>query len=211
MQLPVDPERLALFSGLMTALAVTPGPAVLFSIANGVHRGAAGVLAGCLGICAASLVWFVGAGVGLSALMRAAPWLFTVLTWFGIGYLVWLGVGKVWAGLTGGAQGPEAGRVRPGRSAFADGFAVQVANPKVVLFFSGVLPPFLDAARPLAPQLALLSVPGVGIDFAGLALYGLGGAALASKLRTPSGARHFSLASGLLLLTAAMLIALTRR
>ena len=208
---PVDPERFALFSGLMVALAVTPGPAVLFSIANGVHRGAAGVLAGCAGIAAASLLWFLGAGVGLSALMRAAPWLFVILTWFGIGYLLWLGAGKVRAGLTGTATGPEGARVRPGRSAFADGFAVQVANPKVVLFFSGVLPPFLDAARPLAPQLALLAIPGIGIDYLGLALYGLGGAALAARLRTPSGARHFSLVSGVLLIAAAILIALTRR
>ncbi len=211
MVLPVDPERFALFSGLMVALAATPGPAVLFSIANGVHRGAAGVLAGCAGIAAASLLWFLGAGVGLSALMRAAPWLFTILTWFGVGYLLWLGLGKVRAGLAGTAVGPQSARVRPGRSPFADGFAVQVANPKIVLFFSGVLPPFLDAARPLAPQLALLAIPGIGIDYLGLALYGLGGAALADRLRTPSGARHFSLVSGFLLIAAAILIALTRR
>ena len=208
---PVDPARLALFSGLMVALAATPGPAVLFSIANGVHRGAAGVLAGCAGIAAASAVWFVGAGVGLGALMRAAPWLFAALTWFGVGYLLWLGLGKVRAGLTRAEVGPERARVRPGRSAFADGFAVQVANPKVVLFFSGVLPPFLDVARPLPAQLALLAIPALGIDYLALALYGLGGAALAAKLRTPSGSRHFSLVSGLLLITAAILIALTRR
>lgn len=211
MPLPVDPERLALFSGLMVALAVTPGPAVLFSIANGVQRGAAGVLAGCAGIAAASLVWFIGAGVGLGALMRAAPWLFAALTWFGIGYLLWLGVSKLRDGLRGEPQGPGAARVRPGGSAFADGFAVQVTNPKVILFFSGVLPPFLDAERPLAPQLALLAVPGVGIDYIVLAAYGVGGAALARRLRTSSGARRFSLVSGVLLIAAAVLVALTRR
>jgi threonine/homoserine/homoserine lactone efflux protein len=208
--LPVAPERLVLFLGLMTVLALTPGPAVLFSIANGVHRGARGVLLGVLGITLASAVWFLGAGLGLGALMAAAPWLFTVLAWFGIAYLLWLGGGKLWAGLKGDAHGPEGARLRPGRAALADGFAVQVANPKVVLFFSSVLPPFLDRERPLPPQLLVFAVVALGTDFVGLSSYGLGGAALADRLRSPSGARAFALASGALLIGAAILIAMSR-
>ncbi len=207
---PVDPQRFALFLGVMVVLAFTPGPAVLFSIANGVHRGASGVLQGVAGISAASLVWFAGAALGLGALMAAAPWLFSALAWFGVAYLVWLGAGKLWAGARNRAHGPAGARVRPGGAAFADGFAVQLANPKVVLFFSAVLPPFLDLHRPLPPQMAVFAAALVMIDFVGLGLYGLGGAALADRLRSPRGARVFALVSGALLLLAAALIARSR-
>ncbi len=211
MTLTVDPARFSLFLGVMAVLAVTPGPAVLFSIANGVQRGPRGVALGVSGITAASLIWFAAAGLGLGALMAAAPWLFVVLAWFGVAYLAWLGGGKLWAGLTGAAKSVGDGPARRGRAAFADGLAVQLANPKMVLFFSSILPPFLDLHRPLPPQLLLLALAAVAIDAVGLGGYGLGGAALADRLRTPAGARAFSLVSGVLLLGAAALIALTRR
>ena len=210
-QLPVAPERLLLFLGVMTVLALTPGPAVLFSIANGVHRGPRGVLLGVLGISLASAAWFVGAGLGLGALMAATPWLFGLLAWFGIAYLLWLGGGKLSAGILDRAHGPAAAQVRAGRTALASGFAVQAANPKVVLFFSSVLPPFLDRERALPPQLAVFAVVALGTDMLGLSAYGLGGAALADALRSPRGARLFSLISGTLLVLAAILIALSRR
>jgi threonine/homoserine/homoserine lactone efflux protein len=143
--------------------------------------------------------------------MAAAPWLFTVLAWGGVAYLVWLGGGKLRAGLRGRAGFAEGGHVRPGRAAFADGLAVQIANPKMVLFFSSILPPFLDVRRPLPPQLLVLAAAAVVIDAVGLGGYGLGGAALADRLRSPAGARAFAVVSGLLLLGAAALIALTRR
>ena len=211
MTLPVDPARFTLFLGVMTVLALTPGPAVLFSIANGVHRGVRGVLLGVAGITGASLTWFAAAGLGLGALMAAAPWLFRVLAWFGVGYLLWLGGGKLWAGVADRAPAGGGGHIRPGRAAFLDGFAVQLGNPKMVLFFSTILPPFLDLRRPLPPQLVVLAAAATVLDFAGLAGYGLGGAALADRLRTPRGARAFALVSGSLLILAAGLIALTRR
>lgn len=211
MTLPVDPARFSLFLGVMFVLAVTPGPAVLFSIANGVHRGVRGVLLGVGGVTLGSLTWFAGAGLGLGALMAAAPWLFAILAWFGVAYLVWLGGRKLWAGVTGRAQAGASGPAGSGRAAFADGFAVQIANPKMVLFFSSIIPPFLDLRRPLPPQLLALAVAAVALDFLGLTTYGLGGAALAERLRTPRGARIFALVSGTLLMVAAGLIAATRR
>jgi threonine/homoserine/homoserine lactone efflux protein len=100
--------------------------------------------------------------------------------------------------------------VRPGRSALRDGFAVQIANPKAILFFTAVLPPFLDAARPLPPQLAAFATATIGMDMAAMSAYGLGGAALAARMRQPRFRRGFQLAVGLLLLSAATLMILRR-
>ena len=71
-----------------------------------------------------------------------------------------------------------------------------------------VLPPFLDPARPLASQLLLFAAIGVGGDAVTMAAYGFGGAAIARRMREPGFRRGFAAFTGLLLITAAALIAL---
>ncbi|PMX81736.1 LysE family translocator, partial [Pseudomonas sp. GW460-C3] len=55
MLLPVDPPKYAAFFGVMTVMALTPGPANLFSIANGAEKGPRAVAAGVVGMNLASL------------------------------------------------------------------------------------------------------------------------------------------------------------
>ena len=83
---------------------------------------------------------------------------------------------------------------------------VQIANPKAILFFTAVLPPFLDINRPLAPQLALFAVTTVGMDGLSMCAYGLGGAALARQMTAPRFRKGFGIVVGCLLLLAAVLI-----
>lgn len=203
--LPVDPHLYLTFLGVMAVMAITPGPANVFSVANGVERGKVGALLGVLGMNAATLVWFAAAALGLGALVVAFP---TVFRWVSIGgalYVAWLGL-KALRGAFGTAADPHAAAIRPGRGAFVDGFMVQIANPKAVLFFTAVLPPFLDVNRPAAPQLALFAVATIGMDVLSMSAYGLGGAALARRMSEPRFRRGFAVFTGLLLLLAAVLI-----
>jgi threonine/homoserine/homoserine lactone efflux protein len=93
-----------------------------------------------------------------------------------------------------------------GRSALVDGFMVQIANPKAVLFFTAVLPPFMDVTRPAAPQLVLFALATIGMDVLTMSAYGLGGAALARRMSEPRFRKGFALLTGILLLAAAVLI-----
>lgn len=74
---PVDPHLYLTFLGVMAVMAVTPGPANLFSVANGVERGKAGAMLGVVGMNAATLVWFGAAALGLGALVVAFPQVFS--------------------------------------------------------------------------------------------------------------------------------------
>ncbi len=203
--LPVDPHLYLTFLGVMAVMAVTPGPANLFSVANGVQRGPAGALAGVAGMNAATLVWFAAAALGLGALVVAFPEAFRLISIGGALYVAWLGVNAL-RGAFRTAADPDAPTIRLGRSAMADGFMVQIANPKAVLFFTAVLPPFLDVNRPAAPQLALFALATVGMDVISMSAYGLGGAALARRMSEPRFRRAFALVTGALLLAAAALI-----
>lgn len=203
--LPVDPHLYLTFLGVMAVMAVTPGPANLFSVANGVQRGPAGALAGVAGMNAATLVWFGAAALGLGALVVAFPQVFRLISIGGALYVAWLGINAL-RGAFRTAADPHTPILRLGRSALVDGFMVQIANPKAVLFFTAVLPPFLDVNRPAAPQLALFALATVGMDVLSMSAYGLGGAALARRMSEPRFRRGFALVTGGLLLAASVLI-----
>jgi threonine/homoserine/homoserine lactone efflux protein len=210
MDLPVDPDRYLTFLAVMAVMAVTPGPANLFSVANGMARGRAAVVAGVVGMSGATLVWFGAAALGLGALVTAFPAVFRVVAWAGAAYVGWLGLKSLWAAARPAAASPADAPppIRLGRGPLVDGFLVQLANPKAVLFFTAVLPPFMDPARGAAPQLALFAAATLGMDFLTMSAYGLGGAALARVMTRPGVRRGFDVAVGLLLVTAAALIGL---
>ena len=203
--LPVDPHLYLTFLGVMAVMAITPGPANVFSVANGVQRGKAGAMAGVVGMNAATLVWFGAAALGLGALVIAFPEVFRLISIGGALYVAWLGINAL-RGAFRTAADPDAPTVRMGRSALVDGFMVQIANPKAVLFFTAVLPPFLDVDRPAAPQLALFAIAVISMDVLTMSAYGLGGAVLARRMSEPRFRRGFGVFVGSLLLIAAVLI-----
>lgn len=203
--LPVDPHLYAAFLGVMAVMAITPGPANLFAVATGMEKGRASALIGVVGMNAATLVWFGAAALGLGAMVVAFPQAFRLISVAGALYVAWLGL-KALRGAFRTAADPESAAIRPGRSAIVDGFMVQIANPKAVLFFTAVLPPFLDVDRPAAPQLALFAAATIGMDVLSMSAYGLGGAALARRMNQPRFRKGFSATTGLLLLAAAVLI-----
>ncbi len=203
--LPVDPHLYAAFLGVMAVMAITPGPANLFAVATGMEKGRASALIGVVGMNAATLVWFAAAALGLGALVAAFPQVFRLIAVLGALYVAWLGV-KALRGAFATAAEPDHVEVRRGRSALIDGFTVQIANPKAILFFTAVLPPFLDMNRPVAPQLALFALATIGMDLLSMSAYGLGGAALADRMNQPRFKRGFGIFVGSLLILAALLI-----
>jgi threonine/homoserine/homoserine lactone efflux protein len=205
MNLPVDPARYLAFLGAMAILAATPGPSNLFAIANGMSRGRKAVLLGVAGMNTATLIWYVAAALGLGALALAFPQAVKALIVIGALYLVWLAYKAVKAGFAeDGGLGHTT--IHAARSAYRDGFLVQIANPKILLFFGAVLPPFLDFRKPLGAQFLLFAAATVILDVIATTAYGFGGAALSRRMTEPRFRRRFSLTTAAVLLAAAGLI-----
>lgn len=206
MILPVDPQRYAVFFGVMVVMALTPGPANLFSIANGAAKGPRGVFEGVAGMNLASLTWFAAAALGLGALISAFPAVFKALALVGAAYVAWLGAKALWSARRLDSES-HLHFAKTSRHPFVDGFMVQITNPKALIFFTAVLPPFLDVKRPVFSQLAVFAATTTGLDICTMTAYGLGGAALAVRMDEPRFRRGFSVFVGVLLLAAAVLIA----
>ena len=144
---------------------------------------------------------------GLGALVAAFPQVFRIIAVLGALYVAWLGI-KALRGAFATAAQPDHVVVRRGRSALVDGFAVQIANPKAILFFTAVLPPFIDVNRPVAPQMAMFAMAAIGMDMVSMSTYALSGAALSRRMQQPRFRKGFGVFVGLLLMVAAVLIVL---
>ncbi len=176
--------------------SLSPGPAVLLSLAVSVRSGVVAGLRAVLGVCVGSMVYFLLALAGVLTFLGAHPVGFQVLQLAGATYLVWLGVGALCAA-SNDASSVQRARETDTRP-FRAGLVTQLSNPKAILYWTALLPPFLNPAAPLARQLALLVGIGIPVDFLVLSLYVLLGASARSGLATPRLRRLLGLAAGML-------------
>jgi len=126
----------------------------------------------------------------------------------GAAYLVYLGIRMLWTVRSGTAE--KTADTRPLPRPFVQGFITHLANPKAMLYWSALLPQFLDLHAALAPQVVLLGSLAIVLDVIVLASYGLFAAA-ARRGAVPGGLqRAVNIAGGLFFVCAGVLLALTQ-
>ena len=203
--MPVDLPKYYAFLVAMAFMAISPGPAIMFFVRTGLSGRASRVFAGVIGVNSATLIWFVASAFGLQILMNAFPLAFKIIAVLGGLYIVWLGLRTFRAALDlkNEAVDEAALKAGPDRSDLAtlrEGFMVQLLNPKVLLFFSAVLPPFVDIGKPMPPQMAVFATTAVAMDATAMITYGLGAVRLSRWLRQPRYKQRFDLGAGTILM-----------
>jgi threonine/homoserine/homoserine lactone efflux protein len=136
-----DLSTLAVFALASFLLAVVPGPAVLYIVAQAVDQGRRAGLASALGVASGGLVHVTAAVVGLSSLLASSATAFEAVKLVGAVYLVYLGVRRL---LTKAGPVTLERERRPLRELYRRGVVVNVLNPKTALFFLAFLPQFVD-------------------------------------------------------------------
>ncbi len=145
-----------LYLAAALGLSLSPGPNGLLALTHGAlygrRRTLNTILGGALGFVA--LIGLSMFGIG-ALLQSSAGWL-TVLKWVGGAYLVWLGL-QVWRSPPIDLQ-PAPDRARASAfGMFRQGALSAVTNPKGLLFFAAFLPQFVDPARSLLLQFAVMA------------------------------------------------------
>lgn len=143
----IDSFVLLAFLPAGLALNLTPGADMMFCLAQGAQGGTRPAWAASAGISTGSMVHVTVAGLGLGALISQYPLAFDVIRWVGVAYLLWL----AWRALKKPLGSVDAFEVRAIR-AFWDGFAVNMTNPKVILFILAFVPQFVDPSKPILLQ-----------------------------------------------------------
>lgn len=162
---------LLVFGVIEVLLCLTPGPAVLLVVSQGVRSGFKSSQRGILGILAGNAIYFVLSALGLGALLMSSAVLFQIIKWVGAAYLVFIGLKMLFA--KGAASADDlAIEARSSMRLFSEGLVTQLSNPKAIVFFSALLPQFLSPDGGVLEQFAILGIVSLGIEFCVLSTYG---------------------------------------
>jgi len=195
------------------ALCLTPGPAVLLVLSQGLTRGTGASVSANLGILAGNACYFALSATGLGALLMASYDLFSLVRWIGAAYLVWLGVMAFVGKSSVIAVTPVTGAPTSRGRTFLNGFVLQVSNPKALVFFTALLPPFIDPRGSVVAQVAILGITSVVLEFFVLLAYGALAGRLTSVATCPRFQAIANRVAGAMLVGAGVSVALqgTRR
>jgi threonine/homoserine/homoserine lactone efflux protein len=151
------------FIAVAVVVIVAPGPDFALTVRNALRGGGQ---ATAFGVVAGQLVWVLATSAGVAALLVASHPAFVVLKLAGAVYLVWLGVSLL-------LRRERARRAPRAGSPFRQGLFSNLGNPKMAVFFTGLLPQFGDSFGSLAAH---------GVAFAALTLLWLSLVARAGEL-----------------------------
>lgn len=162
---------------LITTMVIvfTPGAAAITVAAQGAANGGRKAMAGAAGIASANVVYFALSATGIASLIVASNTAFMIIKWIGVAYLIWLGCNALFS-RSGAIKIDATHRPKKARFLFGQGFIVEFANPKALLYFAAILPQFIDTDQPILAQILIMGVTTLLIDLASYSSYAfLGG------------------------------------
>jgi len=145
-----------LYLAAALGLSLSPGPNGLLALTHGALHGRRKALWTIFGGALGFVVLIALSRFGIGALLQASLAWLTVLKWLGGAYLVWLGI-QVWRSPPIGLDARASVPPRAGWSMFRQGALSALTNPKGLLFFAAFLPQFIDPARSLVMQFAVMA------------------------------------------------------
>ena len=168
--IPVD--TLLLFLVTTFVVVLSPGPAVITVTSEAISSGYKQAFWLTLGIAIANVGFFVLSATGIATLILTSSTLFLTIKWIGVAYLLYLGFHALFS-----RSGPLklSARTQPNRPvhrAFLRGFILELANPKALLYFSALLPQFINVDEAIFPQLTIFCLITFCLDLICYSLYG---------------------------------------
>jgi threonine/homoserine/homoserine lactone efflux protein len=173
--IPVD--KLLLFITASLVILVIPGPAVLYIITRSISQGRAAGLASVAGVNLAALTYTFAAAFGLTAILVTSVLAFNTVKFAGAAYLIYLGVQQL-------LSRPKLETLELKSDSLsnilAQGYIVNILNPKMAFFTFAFLPQFIDPSY----GNTIIQILFLGTLFAVMAIVSDGMyALLASRLR----------------------------
>jgi threonine/homoserine/homoserine lactone efflux protein len=172
----------AIFVGAALALALTPGPDMIYVVSRALAQGPRAGLVSAAGLTLGLAAHILLAALGVSVLLRTSETAFMVLKIAGALYLIWIGI-QLWRATPSFDVRVAVDRAGTAKL-FLQGSLSALLNPKLALFFLAFLPQFVPRAS-ATPTLDALSL---GLVFAviGIAVQacaGLAAGLLSERLR----------------------------
>ena len=187
-----------------TLILIIPGPTVVYAVGESVLYGRKAIMPLSLGVLCGDAVCISFSLFGLGVLLAASATLFAWVKMVGAGYLLYLGARMIRSGV----QIQSLNQHQHTFSAKALGkraFMITALNPKGIIFFSAFMPQFVNPAKPLYPQFALLGVTFLLLAMINIVLYTRLAGKCSELFESPRLIRWFGSCGGAVLITAGIL------
>lgn len=195
---------LALIGAWIAALAL-PGPDIFIILRLAVRERRAAVLAA-LGIMTGNLLWITVSVLGITAILRAYPFILPGIQIFGIVVLGYLGWQSVRSGVAQMRQGADAQTARQSSNPWLLGLITNLANPKALIFFTALLGQFVPPGSSWVTSLVIITVM-VLVGLAWFVSLAVASSAAAFRIWFKKAAPWLDVVAGALFLIVAALIA----
>ena len=167
------------FLAATIVVMIAPGPSVTLIIANSLRHGRRAGLENVAGFQLGFAVMIGLTLLGLASLIAAMGEWFVWVRLAGAAYLVWLGLKLILE--RDGTEAPAPPRP-PRGGFFAQGAAVELSNPKGLIFFGAFFPQFIDPAGNTVVQILIMGATSMAVAAITDTIYALSAARLANGL-----------------------------
>lgn len=208
-------SQLLAFLAVSAVVIVTPGPDTALTIRNALLGGRRSGIFTALGVASGQACWTVATSAGVAALLVASERVFAALKLAGAAYLVYLGLQALHHAIRGRDPRP----VPSGRSsaplaaavAYRQGVISNLANPKMAVFFTSLLPQFAPGGGASFAALLALGLLFCTMTLAWLSAYAVAVAKAGDVLRRPAIRRALEAVTGAVLVALGLRVATDRR
>lgn len=204
------------FLGISVLMIVTPGPDTALTIRNSLSGGRIAGIFTSVGVAAGQLIWAIAASAGVTAILMASQTVFHVIKLAGVAYLCFLGarsLQKAFRSKPAGSDSTERNAVH-GMSAFValrQGIFNDLSNPKMVVFFTSILPQFASEGRGMISELILLGAVFSLMTLLWLSLYSIVVATMVNFMKRPLVKRVIEGVTGIVLILLGAKLAIERQ
>jgi homoserine/homoserine lactone efflux protein len=173
-------------------ISLSPGAGAIASMSSGLRYGFWRGYWNALGLQVALVAQIAIVAAGLGAVLATSEMAFSLIKWFGVAYLIYLGI-KQWRALPSDMSEDAAPRaIGKPMALLTRGFLVNISNPKALVFMLAILPQFIDPNAPLLTQYTIIAATMVTVDSVVMAGYtGLASRVLRA-LKTPKQQRRMN-------------------
>jgi len=193
------------------AISLSPGAGAVAAMSSGLRHGLRRGYWTTIGLQLGILLQLAVVAAGVGTLLAASQIAFETIRWFGVAYLLWLGV-QQWRAAAGGTPLlADDAQATTRRALVTRGFVVNASNPKAVVFMLAVVPQFIDIAQPLTAQYLVIAATLVAVDLVVMGGYTGLAAKVLRLLREPRQVRVLNRIFGALFVVVAIALASFRR
>lgn len=193
------------------AISFSPGAGAISAMTSGLKYGFARGYWNTLGLIIGIMAQFLIVAVGLGAVLATSEIAFSVVKYFGVAYLIYLGVRQFRtdaAPVAVDAGNPTDFSIR---DLIVRGILINLLNPKGTVFLLAVVPQFVNPAAPLTLQYLTLAGTLVLTDTVAMGIYTLLAAKVLRLLRSAHHIRWMNRIFGSLFILAGTFLATFRR